>query len=117
MRYIHRLPFILSSSMAIIVGLISYRQSVTNQEIYTRMSISMIAFFIIGLVIKNLFEKIIEELENKKEQEAEELNNMDVEIPQEGNKETHKIDYKVDDYGEDFQPLKISEILSKKIEN
>ncbi|MCX8130298.1 MAG: hypothetical protein N3I35_09395 [Clostridia bacterium] len=130
MEYIHKLPFMLGSLMAIIIGLISYKYHVSQQEIYIRIAISMVVFFFIGTYIRNTIMKILDETAKKRE--AEELERQ-AELEQqmqeqlkasEENKKTSKLDLKVDDsydsnsvFGEDFAPLTVKEILRSNNES
>ena len=66
MEKIRKIPFILGIFMALLIGFISELMSVTKQEIYIRMAMGLVVFFVIGLFARNVFIKIIEELEEKK---------------------------------------------------
>ncbi|MCX7747022.1 MAG: hypothetical protein N2645_09050 [Clostridia bacterium] len=112
MDYIHRLPFILSAFMTVIVGAISFKYNNGMQDIYIRMSISMVCFYIIGTLIRGSILKIEEEVERKRKEEErarqEELERQQQEenLRNEADKVSgNNIDYRVEDDGEDFQPL------------
>jgi Co/Zn/Cd efflux system component len=124
MEYVHKIPFLFGAAAAIIAGIISNLINVSQQDTYIRMAISMIIFFAIGIYIRNTLHKIHEELESKK---LEEENKILVEIEEEKrlaadeerlNQELElktvgtKIDFKVDDAGEDFSPLTVSEYIT-----
>lgn len=67
MQYIKKLPFMLSIFMSIIISIASYARGVAQKEIYTRMIISLILFFILGLFIRNTIEKLYESVSRKKD--------------------------------------------------
>lgn len=123
MEYIHKLPFILGCFMAIVVGIINYSLGVEQQNIFTRVAISLVIFFITGLIIRNLLNDLLEELEKRKKEQEEleeqqrkahsEMHNN--ELPEFGAQNSmsgspRRIDYEVTD-GEDFTPMKISELM------
>lgn len=119
MEFIHRLPFILGAIMAVIVGIVSFSINTETRDIYIRMSITMIVFFVLGLYLKNILERIAIEIKEKKaEQELRELEEKN-RIEQERLKaeemekaNIHKVDISVGEkYGEDFSPLKVSEYI------
>ncbi|MCX7708901.1 MAG: hypothetical protein N2484_03530 [Clostridia bacterium] len=128
MEFIHRLPFIIGAFMAIVVGVVNYKSGIEQQQIYSRMTISLIAFFIIGLLIRNTVSSIYEDLEKKKRDRQE----LEEELERQAHaKSMHEeaenseamegaggiptqIDYRVDE-GEEFTPLKVSEVLSSKL--
>ncbi len=128
MEYVQRLPFILATFMAIIIGLISNIYGSGNNETYIRMAICMIIFFIIGMYLKNTIVGIYQDIEAKKEKEEQEKqaelerlenekNNMNASNAQ--TEEKGGIDYKIGDkaevppLGEDFTPLTVSEVINR----
>lgn len=124
MEYVHKLPFLLGAAAAIIVGIISNLINASQQDTYIRMAMSMIIFFAIGVYIRNTLQKIHEELESKKQEEEnrimaemEEDEKLAAEEEERMNQELKlktvgtKIDFKVDDVGEDFSPLTVSEYI------
>lgn len=128
MEYIHKLPFIIGSFMAIVVGMINYKLGVEQKDTYTRMAIGLVAFFAVGLIIRNLVTILLEEQEKKKK-EQQELQ-MQQQLEEKKNKEAmaeaeykmksaknqqHSVDYTVSG-SEEFEPLKVSEYLSSKNE-
>ena len=123
MDYLHKLPFLFGAAAAIIVGVICNVNHVAQQDTYIRMAVSMIIFFVIGLYTRNTFMKINTEiLEKKLEEEArihkelEEAKKAEEErVKQEANKLSgSQIDIKVDDIGEDFSPLMVSEYMKRE---
>lgn len=121
MEYMYKLPFLLGAAAAIIVGVVCNLSYVGQQDTYIRMAVAMTIFFIIGVYIRNTLQKINEELETKKleeeirmREELEEEKKVEQErVNQELNQKTSgsTIDLKVDDTGEDFSPLTVSEYI------
>lgn len=66
MQYIKKLPFLLSMLMSVIISIVSYVQGVDQREIYTRMLISLILFFILGLFVRNSIGKLYESISGEK---------------------------------------------------
>lgn len=132
MDYIHKLPFILSALVTIAVGGISFFSGTDNKELYIRMAVAMISFYLLGMLIRNIFEGIINELSKKKEQEEkarlEEEAQLEEQLKQQQKQQQKStdelqenennsgsfIDYKVDDSGDEFSPFKVSEIINTK---
>ncbi len=126
MDYLHKLPFLLGSFMAIVIGVISYTNQTSQQEIYFRMAISMVVFFLIGLYLRSTITNIVDQIEEKKRQEAIEEKTEEMQIitdNQNGNGEngevTSTLDLTVDDslesgenlYDEELAPLAVKEFL------
>lgn len=118
MQYIQKLPFIMGASMSILIGMISYGLKVTPPELYVRMVMTLTGFFIVGIYIRSIIRKIIEEIEEKKRSEE----GFDIDDVESYNGEgefqqnSSQIDYLVDDtkdLGEDFEPLRVDEINRK----
>lgn len=124
MEYIQRLPFILGAVMAIVVGMLSYSSTADMKQVYLKMAICMIVFYILGVFIKNTVLKINSDIEDKKkklELERLEQERLEEEAREEqANQEAAfkhgsklpKIDIKVDD--DEFVPLNI-EMISEKL--
>lgn len=135
MEKIHKLPFVTGTFVTIIVGMISYKVGVGNREIYIRMSISMLVFFVAGVYLKKFIIKINEEIKQKEKEERlkqeRELNEKkslkQEQLKQElypkekqhkeDNKSGGKIDLKVKEdeeqqklYDEEFKPLKVNTV-------
>ncbi len=124
MEYIQRLPFILGAVMAIVVGMLSYSSTADMKQVYLKMAICMIVFYILGVFIKNTVFKINSDIEAKKkkieleelekerlEEEAREEQARQEAAVKQGSK-SPKIDIKVDD--DEFVPLNI-ELISEKL--
>lgn len=128
MDYVHRLPYILGASAAIIIGMASYKSGLDIRTIYVRMSIFMVMFFVVGLYIRGEINKIDIEVKNKKaEQEALEKNEKkNTEGSDDKESTGSSIDLKVDDnaindsinlsagikklYYEEISPLSVDDI-------
>jgi len=109
MDYIRRLPYILSALVTIVVGLTSYISNMGNQQIYYRMAISLVAFYLLGLYIRGTIIKLYEEVNKKKE-----LDKIEREKEKENQQQADKsstIDIKVDDKEDDFLPLEMSKAI------
>ncbi len=124
MEYIQRLPFILGAVMAIVVGMLNYSSTADMKQVYLKMAICMIVFYILGVFIKNTVFKINSDIEAKKkkieleelekerlEEEAREEQARQEAAVKQGSK-SPKIDIKVDD--DEFVPLNI-ELISEKL--
>lgn len=127
MDYVHKLPFIIGASMAVIIGVVSNRTGVEPKTIYIRMSVGLVVFFVLGLYIRSSIYKIDEEIRKRKEEELkqkEELENNAVD-----EKEKHSVDYRIDDnsfevdissendekiYDEEFTPLNVNSVNINK---
>ncbi len=70
MTYIRKLPLLMALAGAIITGLVGYIHRVNNKENMTNMVITMIIFYVVGLLIRNTISNIVETL-NKKAEERE----------------------------------------------
>lgn len=139
MEYIHRLPFVLACLAAMSAGVSGYITGAENRIIYMRMTIMMLAFFIIGLYIKNTIVSLEDEVrikklekeeqervEKQKEEEAAELEQasmfqgQDQGQPQkqpqkQQQKQQQKVDLIAQDEDDDFEPLAISKAIKSKI--
>lgn len=128
MENIHKLPFVIGVSVTIVVGMISYKTGVEYGEIYIRMFISMVVFFVAGIYLKNFIIKIHKELKQKEEEEErlkeEKLKQEKLKQQEENNEKGKTIDLKVEEehvdkqlYDEEFTPLKVNTIdINKKVE-
>ncbi len=128
MEYIQRLPFILGAVVAIVVGMLSYSSTADMKQVYVKMALGMIVFYILGVFIKNTVLKINSDIEEKKrkielerlekekqEEEArEEQAREEAAAHKQGNKSS-KIDIKVED-DDEFIPLNL-EMLSDKLKD
>ena len=129
MNYVHKLPFILGASMAVVIGLISNSTGNESKTIYIRMLVGLVVFFIIGLYIRNFIYKIDQEISKKKEEEKSLKEKSVIGEANEGVK--HSVDYRVDDnsfeininsqkeeklYDEEFTPLRVNSITINKDE-
>lgn len=123
MDYVHKLPFILGASMAVVIGVINNSTGTESKTIYIRMSVGLVTFFILGLYIRSFIYKIEKELREKEE----ERRIKETEMANEGAK--HSVDYRVDDnsfemnidtekdgklYDEEFTPLSVNSITINK---
>lgn len=124
MELLHKLPFILGAAIAIIVGIFCNALGVRQQDTYLKMAISMALFYIIGVYMRSTIKKILDEVEIKRH-EKEKIKQREMEEAERAASERlkeslntknlgTKLDLKVDDYGEDFSPLTVSEYIDSK---
>ena len=71
MEYINKLPFVLSASMTIVIGLISYQGTDTMQKTYAEMAVSIVVFYVVGIIIKKTLIEIYKDIEKKNEERRE----------------------------------------------
>jgi capsular polysaccharide biosynthesis protein len=123
MDRIHKLPFLLGGFVTVLVGAISYGSGSDNKTIYIRMVIFMVVFYIIGIYARNTIIAINKEVQEKKQQEEYDLmKEKEIEAAQnkaEGHNQVqeqeHILDLIADDSHEEFTPLSLSDVISKKI--
>jgi phosphate/sulfate permease len=72
MDYIRKLPLLMAISSAIITGLVGYMHQVQNNENMTNMLITMVIFYIVGLLIRGTVLDAIETNRIKEEEKLEE---------------------------------------------
>lgn len=125
MDYIRRIPFILGSIMAIITGIISLNCNISIKQVYLRMIISLVLFFIVGVFLRNTISEIEKDIKTKSIEKAkneEETGNIEdienTERNQEAvsgrNNSAPTVDYLIDDDDDDFKPLNVKEVISTK---
>lgn len=129
MEYIQRLPLILSLLMAIIIGITAYINGDKNQNIYLKMAVCVLGFYVLGLYARNVIKKTIDEIEEKKEKQKESENENQKLQKQEGLKEKEKNAGVVNDISkmggipeinlqtdeDNFQPLKVSKVIKNYV--
>ncbi len=72
MGYINRVPLILSALMTIIIGLISFDGYDSVKDTYKKMSVSIVVFYIVGIIIKNTFLEIEKDIKKKEKERRDE---------------------------------------------
>ncbi|HHV98979.1 MAG TPA: hypothetical protein GXX36_05765 [Clostridiaceae bacterium] len=119
MGYIQRLPFILTSSVTIIIGLVCYVSGASTRDTFIKMIISLTVFYIIGLIVRNLILEIKKQVDEKIEQEKlesqkkaeEELGKSESTTDNETDKLTDsKFNKKAND-ADEFTPLNASKVI------
>lgn len=123
MDYIHKLPFLLGGFMAVIVGIYSYLAGTANQAVYLRMTIALVAFYIVGGYIKNTVVALKEELRKKEEQKAKEEAAEEARrmfeaqaADMENQPQQHRVNLVADDdYDEEFTPMTVSRVIASKL--
>jgi len=68
MDYIQRLPYIISLIMAIVIGTISYVGKDELKQTCIKMTVTIIAFYVIGTFIRSVLYGIFDEIEKRKEE-------------------------------------------------
>ena len=120
--YIHKMPFVIGSFMAVVTGLISYICGADSKTIYIRMAVIMVVFFILMSFVKNTIIAIKEEVDKKKEEELKKMEleeelqraeNEQNEAQNENNQE-HIVNLIADDSDEEFSPLTVNRIITSK---
>lgn len=118
MEYIRKLPYILAALMTMIIGMASFLGGAGQKDIYLRMLLCMVAFLVIGMVIRSILVKLIEDIQEKnKEDISRKLDNETEESSPNGS----VIDLRVDDaslreeYEEEFTPLKVSQVIRSSL--
>lgn len=80
MNYVRKLPFILGTGMALIIGIVNYSSDAELKDIYIRMSIGLVCFFILGLYIRGTIYKIDDELRKQREEEESQRKREEYEL-------------------------------------
>lgn len=120
MEFVHRLPFILGAAMALIVGSVSTGYNTEPRDIYIRMTVSMIVFYVIGLYARSTINRISAEVEEKKEEERLRLEeevrlaHEEAKAKAEEAKKSSTIDHRVGEFEEEFSPLTVSEYINSE---
>ena len=121
MGYIQRLPFILTSTVTIIIGIICYISGASTRDTFIRMTISLTVFYIIGLILRNLIFEIKKQVDEKIQQEKLESQKKVAEESIKSDSTTEKGVEMLTDLGEnkkdndissdEFTPLKASKVI------
>lgn len=121
MGYIQRLPFILASTVTIIIGLVCYTSGVNNMDIFIKMIISMTVFYLVGVYVRNLIFEIKKQIDEKIQQEKlENGKNAETETINNENASDKKVDLKEQADGvknennsnsDEFTPLMASKVI------
>ena len=121
MERIHQLPCILGFLAAMTTGIASYATNAATSTIYLRMAVMMVAFFILGLYIKNTVLSLKKEMQIKKlekeKAEAEELR-LHQQMAEQNTayqKQNHILDLVAGDTEDDFEPLAMSKAIRTKV--
>jgi len=85
MDFLKKIPFLVSSSMTIIVGLAGYIMQLENQKLYLTVALTMIISYVAGIILKNTLVSIKEELSSKNEDsENQNLKGQNIDIKIDG---------------------------------
>ena len=118
MERIYKLPFISGCMAAVVAGIASYATGAQSKIIYLRMAVLMVVFFIVGLYVRDSVLSIGKEVQEKKErqqQEAEEMQKQDSIKNQSSDKPEPMLDLTASDEDGDFEPLTVSQVIKKKL--
>jgi len=121
MGYIQRLPFILTATITIIVGMICYFSGVSTTDTFIKMIISMTVFYIIGLCVRKLIFEMKKQVDEKIQKEKLESQKKVAEESIKSDSTTEKGVEMLTDLGEnkkdndissdEFTPLKASKVI------
>jgi uncharacterized membrane protein YraQ (UPF0718 family) len=128
MDYTNRIPFIIGTSVTIIVGILSYKSGYELKTICIRMTFSMVVFFLIGIYLRSFIRRIKQEVKHKKVLETIKKNHEI--LAEAANKNAQRKNSKIDLtvgkdtqedihideenlYDEEFKPLKVSNVTIK----
>lgn len=123
MNSFHKLPFLLSASMAVLVGVISISLGADNQAVYLRMVITMVVFYVVGLYTGKTLDKLKTEV-NEKNAEIERKKILLEEKEKEASQMAEKnpdpfkgqnINLSAEDQDDEFEPLTVSRVISSKM--
>jgi len=70
MERIYKLPLMLGCLAALVAGISGYASGMDNSDIYIRMAVMMVTFFVLGLYVRNSVLSIKKELSEKKKNDA-----------------------------------------------
>ncbi len=129
MDFIHRLPFIIGAFVTIIIGLVNIQAGSDLQDTYKKMAVGIVVFFMVGLFARHFLLSLMEEVEaKKKELEEQGAPEEGTQVSQQDKDKTKgqqtenvidistgTVNFEVGD-GEEFTPLKVSEVISRKLE-
>ncbi len=116
MHYVERLPIILGALASLITGLISYEAGYSQQILYLRMAVSMVLFFFIGLLVRSTIMSIINGTAEKEEEGEKEKEEMTAGEKVSNAEITPKTDRRIEN-DEDFDPLKVSDIIKESLKS
>ncbi len=120
MGYIQKLPFILASTITIIVGLVCYTSGASNMDTFVKMIISMTIFYLIGMYVRNLIIDIKKQVdENRKKEELERNKNAEKESTNIDGTNNKNVDFqtqtenvkKENNNSDEFTPLMASKVI------
>lgn len=72
MAYIRKLPLLMALTGAIITGLMGYTHRINNKDNMANMVITMIIFYVVGLLIRNTITSIMDTIRQKAEERERE---------------------------------------------
>lgn len=123
MRYLQKLPILLALAAAFITGVIGLIRSFSQKQVLVQMVLSMILFFVIGLLARSTLLNVIAYIDEKrKKREQEELLKQQEAKRQSKQSENdadilgRNIDFTAGNMDDDaFEPLPVSEFIRKEL--
>jgi len=115
---INKLPFFLSTFMALVTGILGLISNKSQNYIYTSMTICIISFGVIGFIAKKFILSMLKEQDDAMEKEVTKDTPLVTET------KGSVIDLKIDDsnnpeinsfYGDDFSPMEVSKVIKTNI--
>lgn len=122
MHYIKNLPYILTIFVTLIIGALGLINGTEKKVIYIRMLFSLVVFLLIGLLSRNIISDIYKQSMLDKQKDAM-LDGESEQLEQNEHNKGLTIDFKIDDkvepgnFDEEFTPLKVSEVIRKKMKD
>jgi len=127
-----KLPLILSCVMALITGILGFLANKDSNFIYTSMLVSILFFWIIGLIVREFITAVLVENKKKaKDAEDEESKNKQskgsvIDLKTDDSKNLEDIELNMDVskkpevnsfYGDGFSPLEVSKVIRTNVNN
>jgi uncharacterized membrane protein len=117
-----KLPFIMAAFITLFIGIISKYANLKDEDVYLRMIISMMVFYVLGVYLRSVIIKIYNEIKDSEDSEELENENIesndedidDIEFEDEKNKGKN-FDAKINDEDE-LLSEDISSIISGKLD-
>lgn len=120
MAFIERFPLILSLFCSLLITMISMFQTISFQALCTRASITLIAFYVLGIIIRAVLQdaekQVKQKLMEEKQKQIEEAKAAELaakalrQIEIEEKKES-KVESRLNQVDDEFQALKVKELM------
>ncbi len=70
MNILEKMPFILAALITIIIGIVSYLNRTDMINIYLRLLVSFVIFYVLGIYIRHSIKSLLDEVEKQKNEKA-----------------------------------------------